>query len=58
MFSFSAIDSDFASEEEAEAYNIWFRANVQAALADPRPGIPHDQVMSEMRAIIDKHRRA
>ena len=31
----------------------WFRAQVEASLADPRPGIPHDQVMAELRAIIE-----
>jgi hypothetical protein len=45
-------DSDFASPEEAEAYDRWFRARIEASLADPRPGIPHDQVMAEMDAII------
>jgi hypothetical protein len=27
---------------------------VQEAIDDPRPGIPHDQVMAEMDAIIDE----
>jgi len=29
---------------------------VQAALDDPRPSIPHDQVMAEMRALIASKR--
>jgi hypothetical protein len=45
-------DSEFATPEEAEAYDRWFRARVEKSLADPRPGIPHDQVMAEMDAII------
>jgi hypothetical protein len=45
--------SEFATAEEADAYDAWFRAKVDASLADPRPGIPHDQVMAEMHAIID-----
>jgi hypothetical protein len=48
----SPIASEFATVEEAEAYDRWFRAKVQASLADTRPGIPHDQVMAEMDAII------
>ncbi|WP_448119131.1 type II toxin-antitoxin system RelB family antitoxin [Pseudomonas serbica] len=36
--------------------NRWFRAKVQAALDDPRPNIPHDQVMAEMRALLQSKR--
>lgn len=32
---------------EAAAYDKWFRAQVQEALDDPRPGIPHEQVQAE-----------
>lgn len=40
-----------------DAYDSWFRAKVQEALADPTPATPHDQVMSEARALIaGKHR--
>ena len=52
MPALSPIESEFASTEEAEAYDLWFRAKVEEALNDPRPGIPHDQVMAEMQAII------
>ena len=44
--------SEFDSTEAAEAYDAWFRAKVEAALADDRPSIPHDEVMAEMEAII------
>lgn len=40
------------------AYDAWFRAKVQEALADPSPMIPHDQVMRDARALIDRKRRA
>ncbi len=53
MPALSPIESEFASTEEAEAYDAWFRAKVREALDDPRPGIPHDQAMAEMQAIID-----
>ena len=43
---------------DPDAYDIWFRAKVQEALADPRPATPHDQVMQEARALIDGKRRA
>jgi len=51
------IESEFASAEEAEAYDAWFRAKVRESLADPGPGIPHDEVMAEMQALIASHRK-
>lgn len=52
----SPIESEFATVEEAESYDQWFRAQVQEAIDDPRPSIPHDQVMAEMREIIARKR--
>ena len=49
----SPIESEFATEEEAESYDRWFRAKVQASLDDPRPNIPHDEVMARARARIE-----
>ncbi|NWB54185.1 antitoxin [Pseudomonas sp. F8002] len=45
------------NEEQAASYDRWFRAKVQAALDDPSPGIPHDQVMAEMQALIESKRK-
>ncbi len=53
MTKLTPIESEFATTEEAEAYDTWFRAQIEASLADPRPGIPHDKVMAELRAIIE-----
>lgn len=50
----SPIESEFATTEEAEAYDRWLRAKVQESLDDPRPNIPHDQVMARMRALLAK----
>lgn len=49
--------SEFATAEEADAYDRWFRARVQASIDDPRPSIPHDQVMAEMQDIIEARRK-
>lgn len=57
MAKLSPIVSEFASTEEEEAYDAWFRAKVEKAMNSKEPGIPHDQVMAEMQAIIDKHRK-
>lgn len=48
----SPLVSEFETEEQAASYVAWVKAKVQAGLDDPRPGIPHDQVMAEMEAII------
>jgi hypothetical protein len=53
----SPIVSEFETEEQAASYDRWFRAKVQTSLDDPRPNIPHDQVMAEMRALIESKRK-
>lgn len=50
-------ESEFATAEDAAAYDRWFREQVQEAIDDPRPAIPHDQVMAEMRALIASKRK-
>jgi len=43
---------------DPEAHDAWFRAKVREALADSRPAVPHQQVMDEAQALIDRKRRA
>ena len=52
----SPIVSEFKTEELAASYDRWFRAKVQASLDDPRPNIPHDQVMADMRSLLEAKR--
>ena len=52
----SPIESDFATPEEAAAYDRWFRAKVQASLDDQRPTRSHEQVMAALRKIIEAKR--
>jgi hypothetical protein len=47
-------DAEFASAEEAEAYDQWLRAKIAASLADSRPAIPHHIAMAQLRAVIDR----
>lgn len=54
----SPIVSEFDSEEQAASYDAWVKAKVKASLEDPRPSIPHDQVMAEMRALIESKLKA
>ncbi len=39
---------------EAREHDAWFRAKVKEAIDDSRPAIPHDAVMEETRAIVDR----
>jgi hypothetical protein len=34
-------------------HDEWFRSQVQAAVDDPRPGIPHDEMMQKAKALLD-----
>ncbi len=34
-------------------FDAWFRAAVQAAIDETGPGMPHDQVMAEMKSRLD-----
>ena len=43
---------------DPETHDAWFRGKVQEALSDTRPTVPHQQVMDEAQALIDKKRRA
>jgi len=52
----SPIKSEFATPEEAAAYDRWFRAKVQASLDDQRPTRSHEQVMATLRKIIEAKR--
>lgn len=42
---------------EAKAHTDWVREKVAESLADPRPNIPHRQVMDEAQALIDSKRK-
>jgi hypothetical protein len=44
MAKLDPIVSEFDTEEDAEAYDKWFRAQVEEALASTEPSIPHEQV--------------
>lgn len=46
--------SEFDTEAEAESHDRWLREQVRRGLADDRPPVPHDEVMAEMEAIIDR----
>ncbi|MEX2498337.1 MAG: hypothetical protein WD397_05625 [Wenzhouxiangellaceae bacterium] len=43
---------------KAAAYNEWLAVEIQAAIDDPGPSIPHDEVMARMDARIARHKTA
>jgi hypothetical protein len=57
MTKLTPIESEFATTEEAEAYDAWFRATVEARMASDRPRIPHDAAMARMQTIIDRRKK-
>jgi hypothetical protein len=58
MTKLDPIVSEFATTEEAEAYDAWFRAKIEAAIASDEPDVPHDEVMARMQAILDRRKTA
>jgi hypothetical protein len=48
----SPLVSEFETVEAEASYTAWLQAKVVASLADSRPGVPHDEVMAEMEAVI------
>lgn len=43
---------------KAVAYNQWLGAQIQEAIDDTRPSVPHDEVMERMDARIARHKAA
>lgn len=56
MARLTPIESEFATSEEASAYDAWFRAKVERAMTSDTPSIPHAEVMAMAQAILDKHK--
>lgn len=45
-------------QDDADAHNAWLHTKVREALDDPRPPIPHAEVMAELRELIERRRPA
>jgi hypothetical protein len=58
MAKLDPIISEFETDEDADAYDKWFREQVEAALKETGAGIPHEQVMAEAQALLDAKRHA
>jgi hypothetical protein len=49
--------SEFETQAQATSHDRWFRAQVQAAIDDPRPSVPHDEAMARVRSTIEAAKR-
>ena len=49
--------SEFATQADADSYDVWFRAKVQEALDSDKPRIAHDEVMASVRAMLESRRQ-
>lgn len=49
---YDPIASEFQSAEDEASYERWLIARVEKSLADPRPSVPHDEVIASAETII------
>ncbi len=49
----SQTTSELETKENPATHDKWFHAQVQASINDPAPNIPHNQVITEMRALLE-----
>ena len=52
--SYDPLVSEFQSPEQEKSYDAWLQAKVKRSMEDPRPHIPHDEVMTKMDALLAK----
>lgn len=57
MNAHAPIDPEFEPPNDPEAYDKWFRERVARSLADPRPSIPHEEVVAGTKTLLDSLRR-
>lgn len=50
------IVSEFETQEQADAYDVWFRAKVQEAIDSPHPSLPHDAAMARVDSLLAEMR--
>jgi hypothetical protein len=53
MNALSPIVSEFETTEQAASYDLWLRRKVEAALTDDGAGVPHDEAMARVQAVIE-----
>ena len=58
MTKLDPVISEFDTQEEADAYDKWFRAQVEEGLRSTKPRVPHAEVVKRTRVTLDKYRNA
>ncbi|MCP1659361.1 type II toxin-antitoxin system RelB family antitoxin [Neisseria perflava] len=48
----------FDTQAEADSYDTWLRAKVEASLCDIRPALPHDEALAAMDAELERRKTA
>jgi hypothetical protein len=43
---------------DQDAWDEWYREQIRLSIEDPRPDIPHDQVMREIRDLVEEGSRS
>jgi ParB-like chromosome segregation protein Spo0J len=57
VHKYSPLIAELGAAEEEAAYLEWLKKKVAESLADPRPPVPHEQVMAEIDEIIAKAKK-
>jgi hypothetical protein len=60
MVTTNALDplvSEFDTAEQADSYDRWFRAKVQATIDSERPCLPHDAAMARIDQLVEEMRK-
>ena len=52
--NYDPLVSEFQSPEQEKSYDAWLQAKVKRSIEDPRPYIPHNEVMIKMDALLAK----
>ena len=58
MGKLDPIISEFETEEQAAAYDAWFRAQVEEGLRSKGPWVSHEEVMRRAHEIIENAKNA
>ena len=48
--------SEFETQEQANSYDLWFRAKVQKSINNPAARIPHDEAMARLEQMLQEQR--
>jgi hypothetical protein len=53
----SPLVSEFETEDQQASHAAWLNAKIQACLSDARPNIPHDQVITQARLLLESRKK-